>query len=689
MTPTARKRTPLTRYFSVVSVVSMLTLGVALVATTSQLSRDRAIEEGIETAQTVQAYAQAPVPLDAHTLGTLSPEQRAAVVASVDGFSTRLVALRLWAADGEMLFDSAAADPSGFPDGQRLDMAVRSNTPNARVVTDVQGDLNLLSSTGTEREVLDVYVPIDYGTVVVGAAEVVLDYSGTAATLTKGNRTITGVVAVGLLLVWLLLYRTVRKFSSRLQSTALDNARLALLDSLTGLPNRRMLLDRLARAVETAAEVGTGVGLVMLDIDRFKDINDSLGHDMGDELLAQVALRLQAALRDDDLVARLGGDEFAVLVPAIRSAKDAEGLAERVRTVFTEPFQLGEMELHVETSIGVACIPEHATDGSSLMRKADVAMYTAKVHRLGVAVYSPHEDDSSPARLVLLGDLHRALTQPDELVLHYQPKIDLRTGATIGVEALMRWEHPTRGMLPPGLFVPLAEQTGLINDLTRFALEKAIEQIAAWQADGYSLAVAVNLSAHNLTSFTVVDTIVELLDKHQVSPDLLEVEITETALVADPSRILPVLTRLDGMGIRVSIDDFGTGTTSISQLRDLPVTQLKIDRLFISDLESNPDVCGSEIVVKAMVDLAHSFGLVVIAEGVEDARTASRLAALDVDQAQGFLYSKAVPPAEIAAARAALVPTQRQSPEELDPRHAISDRPNPSSPPADLPIRTP
>ncbi|RYV51478.1 EAL domain-containing protein [Pengzhenrongella frigida] len=667
----------------------MLTLGVALVATTSQLSRDRAIEEGIETAQTVQAYAQAPVPLDAHTLGTLSPEQRAAVVASVDGFSTRLVALRLWAADGEMLFDSAAADPSGFPDGQRLDMAVRSNTPNARVVTDVQGDLNLLSSTGTEREVLDVYVPIDYGTVVVGAAEVVLDYSGTAATLTKGNRTITGVVAVGLLLVWLLLYRTVRKFSSRLQSTALDNARLALLDSLTGLPNRRMLLDRLARAVETAAEVGTGVGLVMLDIDRFKDINDSLGHDMGDELLAQVALRLQAALRDDDLVARLGGDEFAVLVPAIRSAKDAEGLAERVRTVFTEPFQLGEMELHVETSIGVACIPEHATDGSSLMRKADVAMYTAKVHRLGVAVYSPHEDDSSPARLVLLGDLHRALTQPDELVLHYQPKIDLRTGATIGVEALMRWEHPTRGMLPPGLFVPLAEQTGLINDLTRFALEKAIEQIAAWQADGYSLAVAVNLSAHNLTSFTVVDTIVELLDKHQVSPDLLEVEITETALVADPSRILPVLTRLDGMGIRVSIDDFGTGTTSISQLRDLPVTQLKIDRLFISDLESNPDVCGSEIVVKAMVDLAHSFGLVVIAEGVEDARTASRLAALDVDQAQGFLYSKAVPPAEIAAARAALVPTQRQSPEELDPRHAISDRPNPSSPPADLPIRTP
>ncbi|WP_407344776.1 putative bifunctional diguanylate cyclase/phosphodiesterase [Pengzhenrongella phosphoraccumulans] len=688
MTRSARKRTPLTRYFSVVSVVSMLTLGVALVVTTSQVMRDRALEVGIETAQTVESYAQRAVPLEAHTLGLLTPEERTAVGTSVDGFAGRLIALRLWTADGEMLYDSASIAPTGFPDGNRLDTAVRANRPNARMITDVQGDQSLQTSASTTQQVLDVYVPIAYGSVVVGAAEVVLDNSGTAATLARANLTITSVVVIGLLLVWLLLYRTVRTFSRRLQSTALDNARLALLDPLTGLPNRRMLLDRLARSVETATEEGTGVGLVVLDIDRFKDINDSLGHDMGDELLTQVALRLQGALRDDDLVARLGGDEFAVLLPSIHEASDAAHLADRVRGVFCPPFQLGEMELHVETSIGVACLPEHATDGSTLMRRADVAMYAAKVHRLGVAMYSPDEDDSSPARLVLLGDLHRALTRSGELVLHYQPKIDLHTGATVGVEALMRWQHPTRGMLPPTLFVPLAEQTGLINDLTKFALETAVAQIAAWRDDGEPLAVAVNLSAHNLTSFTVVDTIVELLAKHDVPPELLEVEITETALVADPSRIVPVLTRLDGMGIRVSIDDFGIGTTSISQLRDLPVAQLKIDQLFVSDLGSGAEKQGSEVVVQAMVDLAHSFGLVVIAEGVEDVRTASRLAALGVDQAQGFLYSKAVPADEVAAVRAALLPTQRPSPEAAGTRHVLPISPGGSSPAGDVPITT-
>ena len=661
MTPMTRRRTPPTRYFFVVSVISMLSLGVALVLTMSNVMRARALDAGVETAQIVESYASQAVPIEAYTLGLLAPEQRAVVASSVDGFRGRLVALRLWTADGDVLYDSAFASATGFPDGERLDTAVRGGRPAARVITDVQGDTRSQTTAAIEREVLDVYVPITYDEQIVGAAEVILDYDDTATALAAGNRTVTAVVSIGLLLVWLLLYRTVRTFSRRLHSTALDNARLALLDSLTGLPNRRMLLERLNRSVDTAHEHGTGVGLVVLDIDRFKDINDSLGHDMGDELLAQVAHRLQNGLRDHDVVARLGGDEFAILLPSIRSVADAAGLAHRVREVFSTPYHLGDLELHVEGSIGVACLPEHADDGSALMRKADVAMYTAKVHRTGVAVYSPDEDDSSPARLVLLGDLHRALTRPDELVLHYQPKIDLRTGTTIGVEALMRWQHPTRGMLPPTLFVPLAEQTGLINDLTRFALEKAVEQIAHWRADGDSLPVAVNLSAHNVTSVAVTETIAELLDRHDVPAGLLEVEITETALVADPSRIVPVLKRLESMGIRVSIDDFGTGTTSISQLRDLPVAVLKIDRLFISDLEAGADKHGSEVVVKAMVDLAHSFGLVVVAEGVEDARTAGLLAALDVDQAQGFLYSPAVPADEVAAVRAALLPTPRRT----------------------------
>jgi diguanylate cyclase (GGDEF)-like protein len=500
-------------------------------------------------------------------------------------------------------------------------------------------------------------------------------------------------VVTGLALLWLLLFRVVRTFSERLQSNALENARLALLDSLTGLPNRRMLRERLDRSVAAARRDGTGVGLMLLDVDRFKDINDSLGHDRGDVLLEQVARRLEAGLREGDIVARLGGDEFAVLLPGIGSVEDARRLAERVRGVFARPFDLGEIELHVESSIGLACLPEHAEDASSLMRKADVAMYTAKAHRLGVAVYSPDEDDSSPARLVLLGDLHRALERPDEMQMHYQPKIDLGTGLTVGVEALMRWNHPTRGTLGPNLFIPLAEQTGLINTLTRFALVTAIQQVARWRDAGEALPVAVNLSAHNVTSPTVAELIEQLLATYEVPASLLQVEITETALVSDPSRIVPVLERLEAIGVGVAIDDFGIGNTSISQLRDLPVSQLKIDRLFVQDLAAGGGRPGSEPVVRAMVDLAHSFGLTVVAEGVEDEGTAARLALLGVDQAQGYLYSAAVPAAAVAATRAGVTPpagsgTGSGAGSGTDSAvRATPHRTNPSTPSPGLPIR--
>jgi EAL domain-containing protein (putative c-di-GMP-specific phosphodiesterase class I) len=262
---------------------------------------------------------------------------------------------------------------------------------------------------------------------------------------------------------------------------------------------------------------------------------------------------------------------------------------------------------------------------------------------------------------VLLGDLHRAIERPDELLLHYQPKIELLTGRTVGVEALMRWRHPTRGMLPPNLFIPLAEQTGLIVTLTRFALAAAVKQIAEWREQGQSLPVAVNLSAHNLTSLDVAEQIEGLLLTYDVPASLLEVEITETALVADPSRIVPVLERLESVGVRVAIDDFGIGNTSISQLRDLPVSQLKIDRLFVQDLATGGGKPGSELLVRAMVDLAHSFGLTVVAEGVEDETTARRLVELDVDQAQGFLDSAAVPADAVAAFHAVPQPVGARS----------------------------
>ncbi|WP_456789439.1 putative bifunctional diguanylate cyclase/phosphodiesterase [Cellulomonas sp. P5_C5] len=651
-----RRRWPLTRSFAVISSIAMGVLGCALVWVTWSVMSQQSVRDGIATAETVTTYATATVPTDSFVLpNNLDQAQKDAVQAATSGFGDRLVELRLWALDGSLIYSSAEHTETGFPDGDRLDLVTTGGSPSARVITDVRG-VGEGAGGGTERHVLDVYVPVGAddvadpdptrGSDVIGAAEVMLDHTAAGAALAEAVRTLAAVVALGLLALWLVLFRTVWTASRRLQATALENARLALLDSLTGLPNRRMLAERMRRTILEAEETGSRVGLMLLDIDRFKDINDSLGHDRGDELLEQVAERLRGALRDDDVVARLGGDEFAILLPDVRSVANAERLARRVRGLFVPPFMLGELPLHVDTSVGVACLPDHATDPSSLMRTADVAMYAAKHHRTGVSVYSADEDDSSPARLVLLGDLHRALTPapgaPRELRMHYQPKIELATGRTVGLEALMRWVHPTRGVLPPTTFIPLAEQSGLIHDVTRYALTECVTQLAAWRAEGRATPVAVNLSAHDVTTVAVVDLIESLLEEHTVPADLLEVEITETALVADPSRVVPVLERLGALGIRVAIDDFGIGNTSISQLRDLPVDELKIDRLFVADLGVEGRE-GSEVVVQAMVDLAHSFDLRVVAEGVEDESTAVTLRRLGVDQAQGYLYSQAVP----------------------------------------------
>ncbi|MDM7854491.1 putative bifunctional diguanylate cyclase/phosphodiesterase [Cellulomonas alba] len=664
----SRRRWSPTRYFVVVSVVAMLALGAALIWVASSVMGQQSLRDGTSSATSVQSFAVGPLPAEAFGTEVLTPEQTDAVRDSTSRFSSRLVDLRLWNTDGLLMYSGNDDATTGFPDGARFDAVKRTGEPEARVITDVRGVKSPQSGArGTQREVLDVYVPVrvrdtagaqpDSGLgpdTVIGVAEVMLDHEESANALQHAVRTVALVVGGGLLLLWLLLFRAVRTTSNRLQATAMENARLALLDSLTGLPNRRLLNDRMRHAIEEAEADGTSVGLVLLDIDRFKDINDSLGHDRGDELLEQVAARLRSALREDDIVARLGGDEFAILLPDVRTVQNAARLAERVRTLFVPPFTLGEMPLHVDTSIGVACLPDHASDASSLMRMADVAMYAAKHHRTGIAVYSADEDDSSPSRLVLLGDLHRALDlgpdEPPQLALHYQPKIDLETGRTVGHEALMRWNHPTRGMLMPGTFITLAEQSGLIHDVTKFALRECVGQLARWREQGSAAPVAVNLSAHDVATATVVDVIEELLAQHGVPAELLEVEITETALVADRSRVVPVLERLGELGVRVAIDDFGIGNTSISQLRDLPVDALKIDRLFVADLaEGGRD--SSEVVVQAMVDLAHSFELRVIAEGVEDRPTADILRRLGVDEAQGFLYAAALPADEVRPTR--------------------------------------
>ncbi|RHA42340.1 EAL domain-containing protein [Cellulomonas rhizosphaerae] len=652
----------------------MAALGCALVWVTATVMREQAINDGTAAAESVMAYAVAPLPASAFVDGQLTDAEEAAVRASTAGFGDRIVDLRLWSTVGVLLYSKSEAE-TGFPDTARNNQVLASGVSDAQVITDVR-ESQEVGSPSRQQQVLDVYVPVRASNAhggasggapvdpakTIGTAEIMLNHDDATAALRSAVGTVALVVAGGLVALWLLLFRTVFTTSKRLQATALENARLALLDSLTGLPNRRLLTERMTKTVADAQRNGARLGMVLLDIDRFKDINDSLGHDHGDELLEQVADRLRKALRDEDVVARLGGDEFAILLTDVRSVEDAEQLARRVRELFGPPFKLGEMSLHVETSIGVSCLPDHAGDASSLMRTADVAMYAAKHHRTGVATYSPEEDHSSPARLVLLGDLHRALDpapgEPRELELHYQPKVDLDTGRILGLEALMRWRHPERGLLLPTVFIPLAEQSGIIHRLTRYALTNAVEQLAAWSAEGRSTPIAVNLSAHDVTSHNVVVVIEDLLAEHDVPASLLEVEITETALVADPSRVVPVLERLAALGVKVAIDDFGIGNTSIAQLRDLPVQELKIDRLFVSDLGDGGRE-SAHVVVQAMVDLAHSFGLRVVAEGVEDQITAATLRRLGVDQAQGFLYSRAVPADEVTAL--AMLPQPRRT----------------------------
>ena len=414
-------------------------------------------------------------------------------------------------------------------------------------------------------------------------------------------------------------------------------AHQALHDSLTGLPNRVLLLDRLHQAIATSKRDGTTLSLLLMDLDRFKEVNDTLGHHAGDLLLQQVGIRLRGTLRQADTIARLGGDEFAVILPNT----DATGVGtvvENLRRRLQAPYSVENQPVVVGASIGVAHSPTHGDEAETLMRRADVAMYVAKRSSVGFATYHVDQDRNSPDRLSLIGELQRAVDE-GELVLHFQPKLDLRTQRMVGVEALVRWEHPLRGLLSPDQFIPTAEQAGLIDPLSRWVMRAALVQVNAWRRIGLEIPVAVNLSMRSFRDEQLPDKIRELLEVNQTPAHLLMLEITESSLMVDPPRTLGILNRLREMGIRVAIDDFGTGHSSLAYLKQLPVDEIKIDRSFIQDVATNET---DRVIVRCTVDLAHSLGLRVVAEGVEDAVTYALVAELGCDEAQGFYLGPAL-----------------------------------------------
>ena len=441
-------------------------------------------------------------------------------------------------------------------------------------------------------------------------------------------------------------YRGVGTDETRVTLAAQRVQQLACYDSLTGLPNRNMFIAELERALARARRGGGAFGLCFIDLDRFKTINDSLGHAAGDELLKTMATRLRGLLRESDLVARLGGDEFVVLLEGHADVASLSSVARKMLAAVSEPLALEGRSLWITGSCGVALFPADGDDANTLLKNADAAMYQAKAEGKNNFQFYTEALAAQAADLFALESDLRLAVERDELVLHYQPKIDLASGSMRGIEALIRWQHPERGLLPPGEFIPMAEDSGLIVPLGRWVLREACGQLRAWRDAGISVPrCAVNLSARQFGNESLLDDVLESLSGAGLGADLLEVEITESVLMSDPERANRILQRLHALGVHISIDDFGTGYSSLAYLKRFPAQTLKIDRSFVSGLPADRDDAA---ITQAVIALSHSLGLQVVAEGVETQEQLEFLQRLGCDQAQGYLIGRPMPAAQLA-----------------------------------------
>jgi diguanylate cyclase (GGDEF)-like protein len=497
--------------------------------------------------------------------------------------------------------------------------------------------------SGSGSDSFAVVVPLRFPdeSAVRGTVQLTIPY----APIRKGiDHTIrlTNLILLGALaLLYAALFPIAYKTSRRLRRQAEENRQLALHDHLTALPNRALFLDRAEHALQHARREREQATVLLMDVDRFKEINDSLGHQSGDLVLQQVASRLRDIFGEKDTLARLGGDEFAVVIPGA-SADESQFAVDRIIATLEQPCLVRGLPLQIEMSIGMASYPEHGDGVETLVRNADIAMYVAKRSSSHHAVYLPEQDVYSPARVALISELRRAINER-ELVLHYQPKLNLRDGSVTGVEALVRWRHPTRGLLAPREFIPLAQHTSLIDPLTQYILRAAIARIRAWLDAGLHIGVAVNISTRNLIDPAFPASVRRLLADYGVAADLLELEITESSVFTDPKRAAETLAALHDLGIKLSVDDFGTGYSSLSSLVQLPVDQIKIDRSFVASMDSDSQ-CAA--LVHSTIELAKKLSLETVAEGVEDAEMMTTLAELGCDAVQGYCVSRPLPAEE-------------------------------------------
>lgn len=433
----------------------------------------------------------------------------------------------------------------------------------------------------------------------------------------------------------------------RTQTVALENriSHEATHDKLTDLPNRVLFMDRLEQALQRAHAEENALGVLFLDLDGFKEINDSLGHYNGDRVLKSVATRIQNAVHESVTVARLGGDEFGLVMPRLRREVDILATVKAIRKALEAPYTLEGLSVSLAASIGATIYPAHGRDADTLIQRAEVAMYWAKKDRNGYALYSPEQDKSSPHRLILLGELRQAILR-QELMLEYQPIVVAKGPPVHGVEALVRWKHERFGQLSPDDFIPLAERSGFIREITTWVLRHALEDAAIWHNNGLTVSVSVNVTSASLLDPEFANTVAALLASFKLPEHALTLEMTETTLLNDQDRAHETITRLSKLGVQTSIDDFGTGYSSLAYLRKLPVSSIKIDRTFVADMAEGE---GGEVLVNAIIQLAHALHLHVTAEGVENDNAAERLPDMGCDALQGYAICRPMPAADVPA----------------------------------------
>jgi diguanylate cyclase (GGDEF)-like protein len=661
-------RLTLTRQVALMSLVPIVALGFILARVIQAQVVSRALSDADQSAQLIARIGIQPrltphdlrYGLSATGVRSLDNQLRARSV------TQDLARIKIWNTKDQVIYsdDHALIGRSLTPSDDLLN-ALAGRPDDAEVVTP-----SLHTETASEvglGQLVEVYVPLRFAASgpPAGAFEIYLSYRPIAAALTRNKRMIALLIGIGLLLLWSILYRIVARASRRLRQQASENDRLAHYDQLTGLPNRTLFIEGIENAVRHGKPQPGTVAVLLIDLDRFTQINNTLGTANGDLVLREIARRLHSDVQAGALVARLAGDGFAVLIHGARGVPDALSTATAIQAGFEPPIVLEDVEVSVEASIGIAVMGEHGDAANVLLQRADTALAHARSHHSSVEVYSPGLDQFDASRLALLSEVRGALGR-GEFLLAYQPQIELPSGRITGVEALVRWQHPEHGLLAPPRFIPLIEQTALIGPLTLALIDQALHQLVNWRELGIDVQMSVNLSARNLSDAELPQQIAGILERHRVPPDRLVVEVTESAAMDDPHRAVAVLAALRATGIGVSVDDFGTGNASIEYLAKLPATEIKIDRSFITDILDDP---RAEAIVRSTIDLARNLGLAVVAEGIETEAVLRHLTALGCDTAQGYFISRPQPPehlttmlSESVDSRSSLAGTSSASP---------------------------